>query len=423
MSLKVFAGTEGFHEFASLVGLSATERTERLALLSHSFMPFRVTEHYACLIARQSGPYREQLLNIVLPPPGRKPFTGRFDPYGNKTYRQNQDPFLQHKYERTLLLHIDDYCVANCQFCYKVNEIRIERTAPAQSYDKKLWAARQYLAQHPEINNVLFTGGDPAAFRRTPDLIKLIRGLIESPNIRVVRFATKGLAYDPERFLDEELLAFFSEVNARTGKQVSIIAQINHPAEMDETAQTAIKALQQVGVQIRGQPAIVRGVNDSVETLIDLQQRFVDNRIVAYYLTIFMPVRGVEQYALLLDEAFRNVAESKRQLNGLEKKGTLLASHDFGKFELVGFYPTAENPEKIILKWHQAAIPEYLPAALRRHVPTRPEDILLLDYEPGCMYAIDHVFAFNGLPHFNSDGQLIEPHGSRDYVERLVSVA
>ena len=121
-----------------------------------------------------------------------------------------------------------------------------------------------------------------------------------------------------------------------------------------------------------------------------------------------MPVRGVEQYSIPLDEAFRNVAESKRHLSGLEKKGILLASHDFGKLEISGFYPTPEEPEKIVLKWHQAAMSKYLPESLKQKVPTRPEDIMVLDYERGKMFCIDHVFARNNLPYYNSDGELVE---------------
>ncbi len=409
-NVKIFSGRNGFNEFADFVGLKGEERAQRIDALEASFMPFRVTEHYVNLIDCQDEPHRTQLLNIVLPPVGKKPFVGRFDPYGNKTYRQREKPFLQHKYEKTLLLHIDDFCVANCQFCYKVNEIRVEGTANQKTYESKLRAAKTYLQQHSEIDNVLVTGGDPAAFRRNSNLIQLIEGLLEEPNIRIVRFATKGLSYDPERFLDEELLNFFANANSRPDKQISVIAQFNHPAEMkNPVARKALAALRQTGTQIRGQPAIVKGVNDSVETLIELQQRFVSNRIVSYYLTVFMPVRGVEQYGIPLDVAFQNVAESKRHLSGLEKKGILLASHDFGKFEISGFYPTPENPEKIFLKWHQAAMPQHLPASLKTAVSTRPEDILMLDYVPGKMYGIDHVFAENNLPHYNADGELIEP--------------
>lgn len=413
MSLKalkdliVFSGQEGYQKFADKVKLSPEERVKRERLLQESFMPFKVTEYYADLIASQSEPYRTQLMNIVLPTTGEKPFKGRFDPYGNRKYRQDDRAFLQHKYEKTLLLHIDDFCISNCQFCYKVNEIRHEKVKSA-SIDEKVDMALIYLTEHPEIDNVLFTGGDPASFRRTGDLINLIERLISHKNVRLVRFATKGIAYDPERFTDSDLLNFFKEANERPGKQISIIAQINHPAEMSRNSSYAIKELQRVGVQLRGQPAIIRGVNDSVETLIDLQRKYLDNKIISYYLTVFMPVRGVEQYALPLDEAFRKVAESKRHLSGLEKKGVLLSSHDFGKFEICGFYPTPEDPQKIVLKWHEAAMPKYLPRKLKDTVPTRPEDILVLDYSKDFIYCIDHLFEKNGLPYINSDGEIVQ---------------
>lgn len=402
MNTHLLRGVQGFEEFADRVSLE--DRDARREALRESFMPFKATSYYTDTIASQDEPYRTQMINIVLPPLGKKPFHGRFDPYGNSRVRQT-GTFLQHKYPKTLLLHIDDFCISNCQFCYKVNEIRHEDKEKL-GLDEKVDAALTYLQQHPEVNNVLFTGGDPAAFRKTKDLVSLIGRLIEADNIRVVRFATKGLAYDPERFRDEELLGFFYDVNRRDGKQVSVIAQMNHPSELTETSREAIKGLQEAGVQIRGQPAVIKGVNDSVDTLVDLQRGFVDNQIVSYYLTVFMPVRGVEQYALPLDFAFRNIAESKRQLSGLEKKGVVLASHDFGKLEICDFAPTPENPEQIILKWHQAAMPKYLPEELKLRVPTRPEDLMILDYKED-MYCVDHVFRENGLPYFNSDNELV----------------
>lgn len=407
LSVKVLMGKKGFEEFATIVGFTEAEKEERSALLEQSYMPFKVTRYYAELIASQSEPYRTQMINIVLPPPGEKPYKGRFDPYGNKSYRQDETAFLQHKYKKTLLLHIDDFCIANCQFCYKVNEIRHEDIGYTNIMEKAERAV-QYLEAHPYIDNVLFTGGDPASFRKSSDLIKLISSLLSVKSIRLVRFATKALAYDPARFLDGELLAFFDQVRQTPGKQVSVISQFNHPGEISDVSIQATQALLSVGVQIRGQPAIIRGVNDSVETLIDLQRKFLDNRIISYYLTVFMPVRGVEQYAIPLDEAFRNVAESKRNLGGLEKKGVLLTSHDFGKLEICGFYPTAERPEKIVLKWHQAVGPDYLPERLKELIPTRSEDLMILDYKQGEMYCLDHVFKHNGLPYVDTDGEIVE---------------
>ena len=405
---SAFAAAQGFDAFAEYVAMPTAEAEERRRLLAESYMPFRVTLYYADLIREQKEPYRGQLLNVILPPPGTKYFRGRFDPYGNRHARSASMSFLQHKYERTLLLHIDDFCVANCQFCYKVNEIRLERHE-GWPYREKVARAVAHLRAHPEIDNVLLSGGDPASFRKTEDLIEIITAMLEPDTVRFVRFATKGLAYDPARFLDPTLLAFFERVNRSTTKRIHLIVQLNHPAEIGPGTVKAIMALRSAGVQLRGQPALIRGVNDSVETLVDLQRRFLDAQIVSYYITVFMPVRGVEQYALPLHEAFGVVAASKRQLGGLEKKGILVASHDFGKLEVCGFHPSPESPRRIVLKWHQVARPELLPESLRSRVPCRGEDLLVLNYEPAATYCIDDVFRTNDLPYHDADNQLVEP--------------
>ncbi|HXH40569.1 MAG TPA: lysine 2,3-aminomutase, partial [Thermoanaerobaculia bacterium] len=268
-SVKILSGDDGFADFCNIVGMSEGEASARRVLLRQSFMPFKVTQYYAETIARLRDPYRTHLINIVVPPNNFAPFTGRFDPYGNVRVRQGTHPFLQHKYEKTLLLHIDDFCIANCQFCYKVKEIRHDKTVQL-SYNRKLLDTLAYIDANPEIDNVLFTGGDPASFRRSRELVTLIDGLLSHRQIRIVRFATKALAYDPVRLTDASLLSYFDQIRRRSGKQVAIIAHVSHPAEFTTQACDAISCLHQVGVQIRAQPTIARGINDSVPVLIEL---------------------------------------------------------------------------------------------------------------------------------------------------------
>lgn len=408
---KILRGEEGFHALADALGFDEETRAARWSALTRSYMPFQCTESYLQRIQGLNEPYRTQMTNIVLPPLAPAAYRGRFDPYGNTTVAGPSAGYLQHKYTTTLLVHFVDVCVSSCQFCYKVDDIRHTGSSAGRT-DEKITRALEYLDAHPEVNNVLFTGGDPAAVGASV-LVRSIRRLLEHDSVRVVRFASKTLAFDPLRFMDPELLAFFEEVSRMEGKQVVMINQFNHPAEIEGETVRVLGELRARGVQMRGQPALVKGVNDAVDTLVDLQQRFLDHGIVSYYLTTFMPVRGVEQYGLTLHEAFTRVAEAKRRLNGLEKKGVLLASHDFGKLELVGFDPSPEEPERIVLKWHQAAMPKYLPESLKRRVPTRPEDVLVLDYVSDATYCIDHLFRDNGLPYFDAENRLREPDRAR----------
>ncbi len=355
-------------------------------------MPFRVTEYYTQVIEAQAEPYRSELVNIVIPPDGKPAFAGRFDPYGNVDVRVEQD-FLQHKYENTGLVHIVDACISACQFCYKVEQIRDEGTGTTKTVERARTVI-PYIREHNEIDNILLTGGDPAVLP-TKILTEVIATLLQPEHVRTLRFATKGLAFHPQRFLDEELLKFIDAINRKGDKRIKVVSQYNHPAELTKESMTALRALQQVGVQVYGQPVVLRGVNDAVSTLVDLQNRFLHNNVVSYYLVTFMPVKGVEQYALPLEKAYQLVAESKSQLSGLAKKGMLIAPHDWGKLEICGFLPNAVEPKQIVLKWHERAMPQYLPPPFKN---VKQEEVMILDFEPGKLYCADHVFAYNNLP-------------------------
>lgn len=382
-----------FGEFCQRVGISGKEKDQRRLLLGYSLMPFQVTEHYTRLIESYNDPYRSQLINVVLPTVADSPRKGRFDPYGNVTARVNV-PFLQHKYEKTLLVHAQDACMGNCQGCYKVREIRVDGTTTALT-SSQIQEAWQYLTDHTEIDNVLVTGGDPAAIA-TDKLIYIMTALLEPQNVSIVRFATKGLAFNPQRFQDDKLLKFFEDVNYSSGKRIKIIAHYSHPAEIDGESKKSLRALQSAGSQIYGQPVIWRGVNDDVDVFTKLQNLFAENDIQSYYLVSCMPVKGAEQYMMPLEKAYLIIAESKQRLNGLAKKGVFVAPHDYGKLEITGFLPNGEKPEKIVLKWHEVAMPQYLPVAFKH---TKPEDLLVLDFEPNAMYCFDDVLRYNKLPY------------------------
>ena len=383
-----------FDSFAKRIKLSDQEKKERTDSLRESYMPFKVTEHYTKLIESESGLSRSQLLNIILPPTNSKPFEGRFDPYANAKVRKENTPYIQHKYLKTLLFHIDDFCFANCQFCYKVGEIRVEEKTK-EPYKKKLEKVVNYLNQHPEVDNILLTGGDPGA-KPTKQLVDILEQISKPDNIKTIRFATKGLSFDPARFQDPELLLYFKRLNEQDGKRINIIAQYNHPSEIDQESQKSLRMLQESGVQVYGQPVIIKGVNDNVDTLTELQNKFLENNIQPYYLIQFMPVKGVEQYGIPLEETFRIVAESKRKLNGLAKKGVLIAPHDWGKLEIVGLSPSLEDPKRILLKWHQIVTPNYLPQELKDF---KAEDLFELDFKPKSLFCFDHLLEHNGLPH------------------------
>lgn len=397
-----YVGEKGFNEFADYVGLP--DAAARRESLSRSYMPFRVTAHYADLIKQAQGKDHDELINIVLPPPAPGQFKGRFDPYGNMRYADDASVFLQNKYPKTLLVHMTDYCSAHCQFCYKVSEIRVSH-ASAGAEEAKIDAALRFLDANPKVDNILFTGGDPGSIK-PEKLARYIRRLIEHPSIRVLRFATKSVVFEPHILANPELLELFADIHRHIGKQVSVIAQINHPAEIDANAAATLSKLRKADVLVRGQPAVIKGVNERPDVLRRLMQAFNDHRIVSYYFTLFMPVRGVEQYGIPIHEGQEAFQLATGQLNGLEKKGLLLISHDFGKVEVIGFRSPASGGRKIVLRWHEVAPPKFLPAEILSRLPHQMGDLFELDYPGEGAYSLDQILCHNALP--------TEPKGESD---------
>ena len=392
---QVFVGTEGFETFADYVGLTEPDREIRRRTLSSSYMPFRVSGYYADLIRTAAEPDRAALLNVVSAPGGAAPFVGRFDPYGNVRYAQDEAAFLQHKYPRTLLVHLTDACTAHCQFCYKVNEIKHEKSSAAP-VEGKIDAALRYLDQHPEVDNILLTGGDPGALK--PAVLRnAIERLVRHSHVRILRFATKSIVFDPIAFADPALIALLADLHREAGKQVLVIAQINHPAEITPEVGGALRLLRGADVQVRGQPAVVRGVNADRHTLARLLRVFADHRIVPYYFTIFMPVRGVEQYGIKIDEALREFQAAQADLNGVEKRGILLISHDYGKLEVLGVHG-ASGARQIWLRWQEVVAAEYLPATFRAAVPHAMGSVLALRYPTNGAYSVDELLSYNNMP-------------------------
>ena len=98
---------------------------------------------------------------------------------------------------------------------------------------------------------------------------------------------------------------------------------------------------------------------------------------------------------LPLEKTYALVAKSKQILNGLAKKSILVAPHDYGKLEITGFLPSAENPEKIVLKWHEIAMPHLLPDAFKE---SKHEDLLVLEFKPDSLFCLDDILKYNKLP-------------------------
>src|SRR5262249_4633811 len=135
-----------------------------------------------------------------------------------------------------------------------------------------------YIAAHPEIWEVIFTGGDPFILspRRARDASEMLAAI---PHVKILRWHTRMPVVDPDR-VNDELIQSIRVANATT----IIVLHANHPRELGAEAQAAIARLIDAGVPVLSQSVLLKGVNDDITTLETLMRRFVELRVKPYYL-------------------------------------------------------------------------------------------------------------------------------------------
>lgn len=196
------------------------------------------------------------------------------DPIGDAAH--SPLPGLVHRYLDRVLLKPLHVCPVYCRFCF-----RREMVGPGglgSLTDAELAAAVAYIAGHPEIWEVVVTGGDPFALspRR---LAGIAEALADIPHVRVLRFHTRVPVVDPGA-VDSALVAALKSF----GRAVFVALHANHPREFTDSARAACARLVDAGIPMVSQTVLLRGVNDEAATLDALMRTFVENRIKPYYL-------------------------------------------------------------------------------------------------------------------------------------------
>ena len=196
------------------------------------------------------------------------------DPIGDEPH--SPLPGLVHRYPDRVLLKVCGVCPVYCRFCF-----RREMVGPGQGRTlttEQLGAACDYIRDHPQIWEVILTGGDPFILspRRISDITETLSAI---PHVKVLRWHTRVPVVDPERVTPELVNALKS-----TSTAVWVALHANHPRELTPSARTAIARLVDAGIPMVSQTVLLKGVNDDAETLGALMRSFVECRIKPYYL-------------------------------------------------------------------------------------------------------------------------------------------
>lgn len=267
--------------------------------------PLAITPHYFSLIDPHdpSCPIRKQCVPVAdeaVRAPG-----DLVDPLGEEAHQVA--PHLVQRYPDRVLLLATDRCAVYCRFCTRSRMVGDGGGAVALD---ALEPAFAYLRAHPEVRDVIVSGGDPLAMA-TGRIARLLAKIREIDSVETIRLATRMPVTAPMRITDELLVAL------RPHHPIWVMTHFNHPKELCEEARAACIRLADAGFPVMNQTVLLRGINDDPDTLAELFRALVRVRVRPYYLLQMDPVVGTSHLRTPLARGVELMAALQGRVTGI----------------------------------------------------------------------------------------------------------
>ncbi|HEE5400214.1 TPA: EF-P beta-lysylation protein EpmB [Acinetobacter baumannii] len=223
------------------------------------------------------------------------------DPLGEEA--ANQLPGVLHKYKSRFLLTLTGACAVHCRYCFR-------RHFPYQENLPKNedWLnIKNYIESNPDINEVILSGGDPLTLSNRKLTLWLER-LSSLKQVKILRIHSRVPIVIPNR-IDEELISLLKNSRLR----IILVVHSNHASELDDFTCSKLLQLSEHHITVLNQAVLLKGVNDSAQTLTDLSYRLFEARVMPYYLHVLDKVKGAQHFDLIpseIDAIYQDVLAS-----------------------------------------------------------------------------------------------------------------
>lgn len=268
-------------------------------------LPLAITPYYlslcdphdpACPVRRQCVPRIEEAHDD----PG-----DMVDPLGEVEHEVA--PHLVRRYPDRVLLLVTDRCAVYCRFCTRS---RIVGDGGGPVSDAKLEPALAWICAHPEVRDVIVSGGDPLAMA-TDRLDRLLGRIRAISTVETIRLATRIPVTLPQRVTSELVRAL------RKHHPVWVMTHFNHPKELTQESIAACARLADGGFPVMNQSVLLAGINDDADVLETLFRGLVRARVRPYYLLQTDPVRGTSHLRTPLAKGVELLERLQGRLTGI----------------------------------------------------------------------------------------------------------
>ncbi|MCC7412908.1 MAG: EF-P beta-lysylation protein EpmB [Gammaproteobacteria bacterium] len=304
-------------DLLELLGLSAAQ----VPVSARSDADFRLRVPRGFVARMRRGDPHDPLLRQVLPATAEQFRTpgDALDPVGDLAAASG--PALLRKYAGRALLVATGACAIHCRYCFRRH---FPYAAHSLTNDNRA-SILAALAAATDVTEIILSGGDPLLLSDVR-LAALVADLERVPHLRRLRIHTRVPVVLPER-VDAALLAWLG----RTRLRPVVVLHANHAQEIDASVDAALARLRDLGVPLLNQAVLLRGVNDSVDALVQLSETLFESGVLPYYLHALDPVRGAAHFAVGDDIARALATAVRARLPGYLVPTLVreIAGHDF----------------------------------------------------------------------------------------------
>ena len=309
--------------------------------------PLAITPYYASLIRRADA--HDPIFRLAVPQVAElcAPSHLTADPLGEE--RHTPVPGLIRRYPDRALVLATTTCAMYCRHCDRKRWAGSREAALSPAALRQITA---YLRRHPEIRDVILSGGDPLTLADAA-LHRVLAEIRNVPSVELVRLGTRAPVTLPQR-ITPGLVKML-----RSFQPLWINTQFNHPWELTPLARTALARLADAGFPLGNQAVLLRGVNDSVEILEELFRALVRNRVRPYYLFQCELVRGVEHFRVPIRRGLKIMERLRGRLSALALPTFVLDTPSAGKIPLVGGSIVDFGRQRVRLRGRNGKIVSY----------------------------------------------------------------
>jgi len=329
-------------------GLVLTEEEKKGLAVTLGRMRMAVTPYYLSLIDLKDSydPIRKQAI-----PTEAELYYAPYedaDPLAEDAY--SPCPGLTHRYPDRVLLLVTDQCAMYCRHCTRR---RFAGQTDGQVCDEQLDRGIAYIAEHPEIRDVLISGGDPLMLsdKKLEYVLSKVRAI---PHVEVIRFGSRTPAVCPQRITTElcEMVKKYHPVWCNV--------QFNHPRELNKEAVQACEKLINAGIPMGNQSVLLAGINDCVHIMKDLVNALVKARVRPYYIYNCDPSLGLSHFRTPVSKGIEIMEALRGHTSGFCVPTFVVdAPGGGGKIPVMPNYIISQTPRKVVLRNFEGVLTTY----------------------------------------------------------------